>query len=53
MDFIFEVLLELRGAAIRPLKDKETPLIGKFIIAFLFMLPAALIVLLIVLYSGA
>ena len=51
MDFIFEVLLELIGAAVKPFKDKETPLIEKIIIGFLFVLPAVLVVILIVLYA--
>ena len=51
MDFIFELLLELIGAAVKPLKDKETPLIEKIIIGFLFILPAAVVIILIVLYT--
>ena len=51
MDFIFELLLELIDAAVKPLKDKKTPLIEKIIIGFLFVLPAVLVVILIVLYA--
>lgn len=51
MDFIFEVLLELIDAAVKPLKDKGTPLIEKIIIGFLFILPAVAVIILIVLYA--
>ena len=51
MDFIFELLLELIDAALKPFKDKETPLIEKIIIGFLFVLPAVAVIILIVLYA--
>ncbi len=50
-EFLFEILTEIFCGIASSLKDKKTPLLAKFFIVILIMLPIAIIIGLIIYYA--